>query len=167
MSVCGADAWYIAVLIYGREFKFQRIERDERIQSDLIQIEKDFWESHVLKHKMPGPDGSKLADSVLAEYFKDSRETSIPLSGFDGKLARREELAKGIEKLEKEKRLIEQELKLYLGEAELAENARYRVSWKQVSSSRLDEKRLKEERPEIYEQYKKTIKSRRFTVKAA
>lgn len=140
MYVCGADAWYIAVLIYGREFKFQRIERDERIQSDLIQIEKDFWENHVLKHKMPDPDGSKLADSVLAEYFKDSREISIPLSGFDRKLARREELA---------------------------ENDRYRVSWKQVDSSRLDEKRLKEERPEIYEQYKKTIKSRRFTVKAA
>lgn len=94
-------------------------------------------------------------------------ETSIPLSGFDGKLARREELAEGIKKLETEKRLIEQELKLYLGEAETAENARYRVSWKQVSGSRLDEKRLKEERPEIYEQYKKTIKSRRFTVKAA
>ena len=33
--------------------------------------------------------------------------------------------------------------------------------------SRLDEKRLREERPEIYEQYKKTIQSRRFTVKAA
>ncbi len=29
------------------------------------------------------------------------------------------------------------------------------------------EKRLREERPEIYEQYKKTIQSRRFTVKAA
>ena len=58
-------------------------------------------------------------------------------------------------------------MKLYLGEAELAENERYRVSWKPVSSSRLDEKRLKEEQPEVYEQYKKTIKSRRFTVKAA
>ena len=167
MSVCNADAWYIAVLIYGKEFQYQKIERDEKIQSDLIQIEKDFWEGHVLKHKMPDPDGSKLADSVLAEYFKDSLEVSIPLSGFDGKLARRQELAGEIEKLESEKRLIEQELKLYLGEAELAENERYRVSWKPVSSSRLDEKRLKEEQPEVYEQYKKTIKSRRFTVKAA
>ena len=167
MSVCNADAWYIAVLIYGKEFKYQKIERDEKIQSDLIQIEKDFWEGHVLKHKMPDPDGSKLADSVLAEYFKDSLEVSIPLSGFDGKLARRQELAGEIEKLESEKRLIVQELKLYLVEAELAENERYRVSWKPVSSSRLDEKRLKEEQPEVYEQYKKTIKSRRFTVKAA
>lgn len=28
MSVCHADAWYIAVLIYGREFKYYKIERD-------------------------------------------------------------------------------------------------------------------------------------------
>ena len=56
---------------------------------------------------------------------------------------------------------------MYLGEAELAENKNYRVSWKAVASSRLDEKRLKEERPEIYAQYQRTIQSRRFTVKAA
>lgn len=39
MSVCNADAWYIAVLIYGKEFKYYRIERDEQIITDLIQIE--------------------------------------------------------------------------------------------------------------------------------
>ena len=42
MAVCNADAWYIAVLIYGREFKYYRIERDEQIIADLIQIEKIF-----------------------------------------------------------------------------------------------------------------------------
>ncbi len=167
MSVCNADAWYIAVLIYGREFKWHRIERDENIRKDLIRVEKDFWEKHVLKRKLPGPDGSEVADSVIAEYFRVSTGSTIPLSGFDGKLERRKELVETLEKLETEKRLIEQELKVYLGEAVAAENDRYRVSWKPVSSSRLDEKRLKEERPEIYEQYKKTIQSRRFTVKAA
>ena len=38
---------------------------------------------------------------------------------------------------------------MYLGEAEFAENEHYRVSWKTVSSNRLDEKRLKEEQPNI------------------
>lgn len=56
---------------------------------------------------------------------------------------------------------------MYLGEAELAENEKYRVSWKPVCSNRLDEKRLKEEQPEVYEKYRKETKSRRFTVKAA
>ncbi len=88
-------------------------------------------------------------------------------AGFDAKLGRRQELAGEIARLETEKRKIEQELKMYLGEAELAENSSYRVSWKAVASSRLDEKRLKEERPEIYAQYQKTIQSRRFMVKAA
>lgn len=167
MSVCNADAWYIAVLIYGREFKYYRLERDEEMLANLIQIEEDFWKNHVLARVMPDPDGSKLADSVIAEYFKKSVPEKILLTGFNEKLNRRQELAGLVAELETEKRLIEQELKLYLGEAEIAENAQYRVSWKAVSSNRLDEKRLKAEKPEVYKQYQKTTQSRRFTVKAA
>lgn len=167
MSVCNADAWYLAVLIYGREFKYYRMERDEEVIADLIQIEKDFWENCVLKRKIPEPDGSKIADTVIAEYFKQSRQEVIPLTGFDDKLQRRQELVAVIEKMEREKKQIEQELKLYLGEAEQAENERFFVSWKAVNSNRLDEKRLKEEQPQVYEEYRKMTTSRRFTVKAA
>lgn len=167
MAVCGADAWYIAVLIYGREFKFYKIERDEELIADLIRVEQDFWENNVQKRIMPSPDGSKVADSVIAEYYKESVEESILLTGFDEKLRRRQELVEVMERMETEKKQIEQEVKLYMGNAEVAENERYRVSWKAVSSNRLDEKRLKEEMPEVYEQYKKMSVSRRFSIKAA
>ena len=140
ISVCNAEAWYIAVLIYGREFKYYRIERDEEILADLV------------------------GRCCFYRYVQCFCKT---LKGFNKKLERRQELADRMSALETEKRLIEQELKLYLGEAESAENEKYRVSWKSVSSSRLDEKRLKEEKPEVYNQYQKTILSRRFTVKAA
>ena len=128
MSVCNTKAWYIAVLIYGRDFKFYRLERDEKMLADLVKIEKDFWENHVLKRVLPSPDGSKLADSVIAEYFKRSIDKTIPLNGFNEKLERRQELAEIMAEMETEKKRIEQELKLYLGEAELAENEKYRVS---------------------------------------
>ena len=167
MSVCNADAWYIAVLIYGREFKYYRIERDEEMIADLIHIEQDFWENCVLKGQIPEPDGSKIADTVIAEYFKQSRQEVIPLTGFDDKLQRRQELVTVIDKMEREKKQIEQELKLYLGESEQAENEHFFVSWKAVNSNRLDEKRLKEEQPQVYEKYRKMITSRRFTIKAA
>lgn len=167
MYVCNADAWYIAVLIYGREFKYYRIERDDEMLADLVRIEHDFWENHVMKRILPEPDGSKLADSVIAEYFKKSKAGTIPLDGFNEKLERRQELKEDIEKLDAEKKKIEQELKIYLGEAEQAENESYRVSWKPVSSSRIDEPRLKEEQPEIYAKYQKVIHSRRLSVKAA
>lgn len=167
MSVCNADAWYIAVLIYGREFLYHKIERDEGVIQDLIRIEKEFWEEHVIPKVLPTPDGSKTADKVLAEYFKETGGKALPLIGFDEKLERRMELQEVMDRIETEKRQIEQELKLYLGEAAYAENEFYRVSWKPVCSSRLDEKRLKEEQPEVYNRYKKSIMSRRFTVKAA
>ena len=167
MSVFQADAWYIAVLIYGKEFQFHRIERDEAVISDLIHIEKNFWKDHVEKKILPEPDGSKVADSVIAERFKKSQGISLPLMGFDEKLKRRQELVEIMARMETEKKKIEQELKLYLGEAEIAENEHFRVSWKTVNSSRLDEKLLKAEMPETYEKYKKSVSSRRFTVKVA
>ena len=167
MSVFQADAWYIAVLIYGKEFQFHRIERDEAVISDLIHIEKNFWKDHVEKKILPEPDGSKVADNVIAERFKKSQGISLPLMGFDEKLKRRQELVEIMARMETEKKKIEQELKLYLGEAEIAENEHFRVSWKTVNSSRLDEKLLKAEMPETYEKYKKSVSSRRFTVKVA
>ena len=167
MTVCGADAWYIAVVIFGKGFRYYKLERDEEMIADLIRIEQDFWENHVLKRQIPSPDGSKLADSVIAEYYKQTVAETIPLTGFNEKIKRRQELSEIIGKMDTEKRQIEQELKLYLGEAEIAENEQYRVSWKAVESNRLDEKRLKEEQPEIYAKYKKSVLSRRFTVKAA
>ena len=167
MAVCNADCWYIAVLIYGREFKFYKIERDEEIIRNLIQIECDFWEDHVQKRILPDPDGSKTADSVIAEYYSQSVPQSVPLTGFDEKLRRRQEILALIDRMDTEKKQIEQELKLYLGEAEIAEKEHYRVSWKSVSSNRLDEKRLKEEQPEIYKKYRKETVSRRFMIKAA
>ena len=167
MSVCNADAWYIAVLIYGRDFKYYRIERDDEVIENLIRIEKEFWNEYVLKRVLPDPDGSKTADAAIAERFKESKSITIPLTGFDERLERRQEILSLLEKIEAEKRQIDQELKLYLGDAEIAENEHYRVSWKNFSRSSIDEKRLKAEQPEIYEKYRRETTSRRFTVKAA
>lgn len=167
MSVCNADAWYVAVLIYGKEFKVYKLERDEEIIANMIKLEKNFWENNVLKRILPEPDGSKLADSVIAEYYKESTGAVIPLQGFDDKLKRREELVELINKIETEKRLIEQELKMYLGDAEKAENQLFRVSWKEVVSSRFDTKALQEQEPDVYKKYLKQTSSRRFMVKTA
>lgn len=167
MSVCNADAWYIAVLIYGRDFKYYRIERDDEVIENLIRIEKEFWNEYVLKQVIPDPDGSKTADVAIAERFKESKSITIPLTGFDERLERRQELLSLLEKIETEKRQIDQELKLYLGDAEMAENEHYRISWKNFSWSSIDEKRLKAEQPEIYEKYWRETTSRRFTVKVA
>ncbi len=166
MAVLGAEAWYIAVVIYGREFKFVKIERDEEVIQNLIQIEEKFWTHHVVPGILPEPDGSDAADEFINRYFKESREElAVPLLGFDEKLRRRQEISELMGKLETEKKKIEQEVKAYMQDAEMAENDNFFVSWKNSISNRLDSARLKAEMPDIYKQFCKQSQSRRFLVK--
>lgn len=168
MAVTGKKSWYIAVVILGQGFKFAEIPRDDGLINNLICIEETFWKEHVAQGIMPDPDGSKACDAVLEQYFKVSRKDStIPLIGFDGKLKRRAELVELIEKLEREQKQIDQEIKLYMKENEIAVSDNYRVSWTNVATCRIDTKRLKEEHPDIYRGYLNATSSRRFTVKAA
>lgn len=50
---------------------------------------------------------------------------------------------------------------------ETASNGRYRVTWSNVDTARLDTKKIKLEQPEIYRDYVKIASSRRFQIKAA
>ena len=131
-------------------------------------MERDFWENHVMAGVMPEPDGSEACSKVLNGYFGSARKGSaVSLTGFDEKLKRRSDIMEQIETLKKEQSCIEQEVKLYMRDNEFAASGRYRVSWSNVETARLDTQRIKQERPEIYQDYVKVSTSRRFQVKAA
>ncbi|MCD7777804.1 MAG: YqaJ viral recombinase family protein [Clostridiales bacterium] len=168
MAVTGKKTWYIAVVILGKEFKFAKITWDNDVISDLIKIEKNFWENNVVAEVMPDPDGSEACDEVLEKYFHSAKkDSSIMLVGFDDKLKRRDEVVNLIGKLETEKAQIEQEVKAYMQDCETANSDKYFVTWTNVNTSRLDTKRIKAEKPDIYNAFLKVTSSRRFKVKSA
>lgn len=168
MAVTGANAWYIAVVILGRDFKYVKIDRDEELIRNLIHIEAHFWKEHVMKQSMPSPDGSDAAESLISNYYKFAKEQAkIELQGYHEKLRRRLELNDLIERMEKEKKQIEQEIKLAMADAEIAVCDDFYVTWKNMCTKRLDTDRLKEEQPEIYRQFIKEIQTRRFMIKVA
>jgi len=168
MTVTGKRTWYIAAVILGREFTYRRLDWDEELISRLTAIEEDFWNSHVVKGILPPPDGSKACDEVLEQYFHTAKKASaIKLVGFDEKLRRREEILGFISELQEEQKQIEQEVKLYMQDNESASSERFRVSWKNIDTTKLDTKRIKEEKPELYADYAKVSSYRRFEVKAA
>lgn len=167
MAVTGAKAWYIAVVILGKEFKYIRIERDEDIINDLITIENNFWNNHVIPKVLPDPDGSKAADHIINHYFKNTTKEAITLEGYQDKLDRRSELNTLIDTMEKEKKAIEQEIKIAMANAEIARCGNYEILWKSINSSKLDIDKIKLEHPDIYHNYLKETTSRRFTIKVA
>ncbi len=168
MAVTGKRIWYIAAVILGREFTYRKLEWDDELVSRLIAVEGDFWENHVAKGVIPPPDGSKACDEVIAQYFHTAKKANpVELVGFDEKLNRREEILSDIARLQEEQKQIEQEVKLFMGENQYAASGRYRVSWGNIDSVRLDTQRIKTEKPEIYADYAKPSHYRRFEVKAA
>jgi predicted phage-related endonuclease len=93
MAVTGAEAWYLAVLIMGREFKYKRIDRDEKLIQNLITIEREFWEEHILTGNMPDPNGSGISNEVINRYFPTAVKKSIPLPSYlNEQQKRREEI---------------------------------------------------------------------------
>lgn len=168
MAVTGKRTWYIAAIILGREFTYRKLEWDDELINSLIGIEEAFWNDHVVPGIIPPPDGSKACDEVIGQYFHTAKKaSSIKLVGFDEKLRRREEILGFISELQEEQEQIEQEVKLFMKENELASSDAFRVSWKNIDTTKLDVKRIKEERPELYADYGKITHSRRFEVKAA
>ncbi len=168
MAVTGADRWYLAVVILGKAFRFICIDRDEEAISDLIKIEEKFWNSNVLLNIPPTPDGSDASEIYLKSlYNKASVGKELRLSGYDQDLRRHGEIGGIIDRLEKEKKSIEERIKLSMEDAETAYTDEYVISWKQYDQERLDTKKLKIENPEIYENYLKKVSTRRFIIKAA
>lgn len=168
MAVTGRKTWYIAALIMGREFVYRKLIWDDRLVWQLVETEERFWNDHVMKGVMPEPDGSGDCDRVISQYYCRAGEgSSVELSGFDGKLDRREEILAEIKELEREQKQIEQEVKLYMKEAESASSGHYRVSWKNVDTTRLDTARIRKEQPGIYQDYSKVTTSRRLQIRAA
>ncbi|MCI9428391.1 MAG: endonuclease [Eubacterium sp.] len=168
MAVTGKRTWYIAAVILGKEFVYHRLEWDNELIESLIHAEKRFWEDYIIPRKMPNPDGSKICNEILNQYFHSAKDKSVvKLVGFDEKLDRRAEIIKQVDSLQQELTCIEQEIKLFMQENERAFSEKYRISWVNVKSIRLDTKLLKQEKPEIYKEYAKPSSSRKFQIRVA
>ena len=168
MIVLGKKTWYIAAVILGQEFVYRKITWDDKLANRLIEIERDFWNNNVLMNRIPQPDGSDVSDDIIKQYFGKAKEDStIELVGFDDKLDRRSEILAKIKELETEQKKIDQEIKLFMQDNERAKSGKYLVCWSNVESTRIDTKKIKAEKPEIYAEYSKPSSSRRFEVKAA
>ncbi len=168
MAVTGASRWYLAVVILGKSFRYICLERDESVISNLIHIEESFWQNNVLQNIPPELDGSEASEKFLKSlYDKATAGKEMVLSGYDQELKRHDELLELIGRLEKEKKTIEEKIKLSMEDAETAYTDQYIISWKQYDQERLDSNKLKAENPDIYEQFLKKITTRRFVIKAA
>ncbi|MFC5773715.1 YqaJ viral recombinase family protein [Ectobacillus antri] len=167
MAVTGYEAWWIAVLIGGNKFVYKKVERDEDIIHYITTIEKDFWLEHVEKQEPPMFDGTEASGELLKQMYPDALKDSFVSLGQQAELLieARNQVEAELKALEKQKAEYENKLKAMLGENEAGGTEKYTITWKSVTSKRIDSKKLQQEMPEIYAKYAKESSSRRFAIK--
>lgn len=167
MAVTGYSAWWIAVLIGGNKFVYKRIERDEEIIRNLIKIESDFWNNHVLKQIPPDPDGSEASSEFLKKLYPESNGKTIQLPPDDVEsLIEQYERAKEEERAASERKSeAENKIKALLGDYEVGVWKDRKIIWKTRRSNRFDTKQFQKDHPDLYEQYLYESASRYFSIK--
>ena len=86
------------------------------------------------------------------------------ITEMEAKARELKELKRMLEELEAEITATEDAIKAAMGDREQVTAGAYKISWKAVTSSRLDSTALKKELPEIAARFLKTSTVRRFTV---
>ncbi len=74
------------------------------------------------------------------------------------------ELKRMREELDAEITSLEDQIKAHMGDTEQVTAGAFKISWKTVTSSRVDTTALKKAMPELAAQFTKTTTSRRFTI---
>ncbi|HWQ88883.1 MAG TPA: YqaJ viral recombinase family protein [Desulfitobacteriaceae bacterium] len=161
-SLAGA---YIAVLIGGNQFKWYFIARDEDLIALLIELEVRFWH-HVETQTPPPLDGSEASSELLGRLYPQANKKQIILPDDALPLLSQYEEASAEEKSAAEsKNEAVNKLKALLGENESGTLGERIITWKSISSERLDTKTIKSDLPEVYAKYLSTSSYRRFSIK--
>lgn len=88
----------------------------------------------------------------------------MSINEIESKVRELRQLQALIEEATAEAEAIKDAIKAQMGDSEELRAGEYRVTWKAVTSSRLDSKALKEALPEVAQLFTRTTTSRRFCV---
>jgi putative phage-type endonuclease len=166
LMVTGAKVGWIACLVGGNvSFVYKKVERDEDMIAELEAKEVQFWHEHVLAKAMPAV--SSEDDETLQALFaaKPNEEEPATLSDhFADVVERIKEIGSDtsgeLGTLKAELDELRNELKLEMAERTHAVAGRYKITWKEQSSTKLDTARLLLDQPELLATYGVTRTSR-------
>lgn len=166
MAVTGMSSAYVAVLLGGNTFEIQKIDRDEDMIEHITRMEENFWYEYMLKDTPP--EATAKDNEVLGQLYPKSEEKAIELPETAKEILTDYERATHNLTLAKEaKEEAEAKLKKYLGDAEVGTIGNYKISWKNISTTRLDSKKVKSLLTEDQlKECSNTTTTRKFTVGA-
>jgi putative phage-type endonuclease len=172
MTAKGAVRWHVAVLLcrFGPPtLRSYVIERDDEISDGLILRGEEFIHNHVEPRIPPDPESSEQANRLWRRAVTGKRvivpETTVATIAYLQLTKERQK------ELKTERDNLELALKTHLKTADHGifdagadESGEAIYTWKEQSQNRFDQKRLQQERPDIYEEFVKKITFRKLNI---
>lgn len=166
LMVTGKPRGYIACLIGGNaDFRWKVVERDDNAIRAMVEREVAFWNNFVVPKVMPTiitkDDGDILnqlfpmgPEEEPLELTDEANKWLDLIEGYKADM-------KGLEALQDQ---AENEVKALLKDRMVGVTDRWKVSWKDIISRRIQTDKMKKEAPEIYAQWSAESKARTFRV---
>jgi predicted phage-related endonuclease len=163
LCVTGLKTAFVAVLLGGNKFEYQKIDRDTTVIENVVKLEAAFWD--YVKRDVPPPVKAKDSDFLSSIYQRSTAKiVTLPPEAADW-LKDYQEAAKAMDTAKTAKEEAEAKIKAALKDADTAMVGGYKVSWKSSTSNRLNGDKVKALLTE--EQLKScttSTSSRRFTI---
>ena len=179
MAVMDIDVIFIARLLGNNDFAYIRIDRDKALEAELLIAEAKFWESvENLTPPSLEDENPDRALETLARYIKaNNLGPAVALKPvYSHTLSQIKWMKEQKAWHEKEAKKLDAEIKaLYVpivddlgssvkGECVDSCGKKYIVSYKPTGKTNVDSKKLKLEKPDVYNEYKKVSANRGFSI---
>ena len=161
LGITGRRIGHIAVLIGGQSFKYKQIEFDSELFDKMVDAAKDFWQ-HVqddIPVDIVATDDETLKDlysnhsEVMIDLIPTDAQTKQACDVFEERVAYLQEIKMHIKQLQDEQKEIETSVKDIIKDNLGIKTPKYIITWKNQTTTKFDTVKLRQERPETFEDY--------------
>lgn len=152
LNVTGYRHAHVAVLINGNDDRYYRVDADDDLAADVVDMARSFWR-RVQDGDPPPLDGTEAVSELLAQLWTGNEAEKVIAPGdAEPLLKERADLKAQAKALETALAEAENQLKAMLGEAEVAiSDGEPLFTWKQ--NGQFAGKRFAEAHPDLAEKY--------------
>ena len=161
LGITGRRIGHIAVLIGGQSFKYKQIEFDSELFDKMVDAAKDFWQ-HVQDDTpvdIVASDDETLKDlysnhsEIMIDLIPTDEQTKQACEVFEERVAYLQEIKMHIKQLQDEQKEIETSVKDIIKDNLGIKTPKYIITWKNQTTTKFDTVKLRQERPETFEDY--------------
>ena len=161
LGITGRRIGHIAVLIGGQSFKYKKIEFDSELFDKMVESAKDFWQ-HVQDDTpvdIVATDDETLKDlysnhsEIMIDLIPTDEQTKQACDVLEEKVGYLQEIKMHIRQLQDEQKEIETTVKDIIKDNLGIKTPKYIITWKNQTTTKFDTVKLRQERPETFEDY--------------